>query len=181
MLARASGAWCAVAGHLISSCCVLGARKAHPKQSLQTGAQLHMTTTFAALGVSPDLVEALDAAGIKEPFPIQAMTIADALAGRDICGKAKTGSGKTLAFGLPVIQMTTTARKRRPRALILVPTRELANQVADALTPFAAACELWVTAIYGGASMVRQIKALHAGVDVVIATPGRLNDLLERK
>jgi superfamily II DNA/RNA helicase len=137
--------------------------------------------SFHELGLKPEIVKTLDKLGIATPFPIQAMTIADALAGRDICGKAKTGSGKTLAFGLPVIQMTTTARKRRPRALILVPTRELANQVADALTPFAAACELWVTAIYGGASMVRQIKALHAGVDVVIATPGRLNDLLERK
>lgn len=137
--------------------------------------------TFRDLGLAPELVEALDAQGIREPFPIQAMTIPDALAGRDVCGKAKTGSGKTLAFGLPVLQLTTTARKRRPHALILVPTRELANQVAESLTPFAAARDLWVAAIYGGASMVRQIKALHSGVDVVIATPGRLNDLLERK
>ena len=137
--------------------------------------------SFRELGLNKAIVATLDKLGIATPFPIQSMTIADALAGRDVCGKAKTGSGKTLAFGLPVIQRTTTAKKRRPRSLILVPTRELANQVADALTPFAAATELWVTAIYGGASMVRQIKALHAGVDIVIATPGRLNDLLERK
>lgn len=139
------------------------------------------TPSFQDLGLTPAILKTLEKLGIESPFPIQAMTIADALAGRDVCGKAKTGSGKTLAFGLPVIQRTTTSKKRRPQALILVPTRELANQVADALTPFAAASELWVTAIYGGASMVRQIKALHAGVDVVIATPGRLNDLLERK
>ena len=127
--------------------------------------------SFRELGLNKAIVATLDKLGIATPFPIQSMTIADALAGRDVCGKAKTGSGKTLAFGLPVIQRTTTAKKRRPRSLILVPTRELANQVADALTPFAAATELWVTAIYGGASMVRQIKALHAGVDIVIATP----------
>lgn len=137
--------------------------------------------SFHDLGLAPEIISTLDELGITSPFPIQAMTIPDALAGRDVCGKAKTGSGKTLAFGLPVIQGTTTARKRRPRSLILVPTRELANQVAEALTPFAAARDLWVTAIYGGASMVRQVKNLHAGVDVVIATPGRLNDLIERK
>ena len=137
--------------------------------------------TFHSLGLAKDLVGALDAAGITSPFPIQVLTIADALAGRDICGKAKTGSGKTLAFGLPLLQLTTTAKKRRPRGLVLVPTRELASQVAEELGPLAEARGLWLTAIYGGASMVRQIKALHSGVDIVIATPGRLNDLLERK
>ncbi len=147
----------------------------------QTTVATESIPSFADLGLVPELVATLDELGITTPFPIQAMTITDALAGRDVCGKAKTGSGKTLAFGLPVIQRTTTAKKRRPHALILVPTRELANQVADELTPFAAARDLWVTAIYGGASMVNQIRALHAGVDVVIATPGRLNDLLERK
>jgi superfamily II DNA/RNA helicase len=139
------------------------------------------TPSFHDLGLIPEIVKVLDDLGIASPFPIQAATIADALAGKDVCGKAKTGSGKTLAFGLPVVQMTTTAKKRKPHSLILVPTRELANQVAEALTPFAAARDLWVMAIYGGASMVRQIKGLHAGVDIVIATPGRLNDLLERK
>jgi superfamily II DNA/RNA helicase len=136
--------------------------------------------TFEELGVAADLVTVLASAGITEPFPIQSMSIPDALAGRDICGKARTGSGKTLAFGLPLIERTETARRRRPRSLVLVPTRELANQVAEELTPLAAARGLWLSAIYGGVSMSRQIQALHAGVDVVIATPGRLNDLLER-
>ena len=155
--------------------------RAVPQETAPVETPVAEMPTFAELGVAPELVKTLDELGITSPFPIQAMTIADALAGRDVCGKAKTGSGKTLAFGIPVIQLTTTARKRRPHALILVPTRELANQVADELTPFAAARDLWVTAIYGGASMVNQIRALHAGVDVVIATPGRLNDLLDRK
>jgi superfamily II DNA/RNA helicase len=137
-------------------------------------------TTFASLGISPDLVAALDRAGIHEPFPVQTLTIPDALAGRDVSGKAKTGSGKTLAFGLPLIERTTTAQRRRPHSLVLVPTRELANQIAEALAPLAVARGLWLTAIYGGVSMMRQITALRAGVDIVIATPGRLNDLLER-
>ncbi|MDO9443878.1 MAG: DEAD/DEAH box helicase, partial [Dehalococcoidia bacterium] len=137
-------------------------------------------TTFESLGLSADLVTALAAGGITSPFPIQALTIPDALAGRDVCGMAQTGSGKTLAFGLPMIERTTTAKRRRPHAVVLVPTRELANQVADELAPLAAARGLWLCAIYGGSSMVRQIRALHAGVDIVIATPGRLNDLLER-
>ncbi|MDP2327267.1 MAG: DEAD/DEAH box helicase, partial [Dehalococcoidia bacterium] len=136
--------------------------------------------TFESLGLSADLVTALAAGGITSPFPIQALTIPDALAGRDVCGMAQTGSGKTLAFGLPMIERTTTAKRRRPHAVVLVPTRELANQVADELAPLAAARGLWLCAIYGGSSMVRQIRALHAGVDIVIATPGRLNDLLER-
>ena len=92
-------------------------------------------TTFAALGVDGDLVAALDERGITAPFPIQALTIADALAGRDVCGKAKTGSGKTLAFGLPILQTVEKAEPSRPRALVLVPTRELATQVAEELAP----------------------------------------------
>ena len=98
-----------------------------------------MTPTFATLGLSPDVVAALTAAGITDPFPIQALTIPDGLAGRDVCGKAKTGSGKTLAFGLPMIERTEKAVPGRPRALVLVPTRELALQVRDALAPLAAA------------------------------------------
>ncbi|MSQ29343.1 MAG: DEAD/DEAH box helicase [Dehalococcoidia bacterium] len=114
------------------------------------------------------------------PFPVQVMCIPDALAGRDVSGKAQTGSGKTLAFGLPLVERTKTSRKRRPRSLVLVPTRELANQITDAIAPLAAARGLWIAPIYGGVSMVRQINALRAGVDIVVATPGRLNDLLER-
>jgi len=139
-----------------------------------------MTTTFATLGLSPDVVQALTAAGITEPFPIQALTIADGLAGRDVCGKAKTGSGKTLAFGLPMIERTEKAAPCRPRALVLVPTRELALQVSDALAPIAAARDRSVGVLYGGAAVERQISALQAGVDIAVATPGRLIDLLDR-
>ena len=140
-----------------------------------------MTTTFDALGVAPDLVSALTARGITEAFPIQTLTIADALAGRDVCGKAKTGSGKTLAFGLPVLQSVKTAEARRPRALILVPTRELATQVREELAPIGAARDLRVAAVYGGADIDKQINKLKAGVEVIAATPGRMIDLIDRK
>jgi len=136
--------------------------------------------TFASLGIAKDIVTALDEMGVTSPFPIQVMCIPDALAGRDVCGKAQTGSGKTLAFGLPLIERTQASRKRRPRSLVLVPTRELANQICETLAPLAAARGLWIMAVYGGTSMVRQIQGLQAGVDIVVATPGRLNDLLER-
>lgn len=138
------------------------------------------TPSFEELGVPLDMVEILEKRGITSPFPVQVLTIPDALAGRDVCGKAKTGSGKTLAFGIPLVDRTSTARSRRPRTLVLVPTRELANQVAEALTPLAEARELWLMAIYGGVSINRQIAGLREGVDLAIATPGRLNDLLER-
>ena len=148
--------------------------------------------SFAGLGVAPELVDALSAQGIKEPFPIQALTIRDGLAGRDVCGKAKTGSGKTLAFGLPVLQRVEASRSaaggtsaptrthRSPLGLILVPTRELAKQVADVLEPLAGVAGLSLTACYGGTGMDAQIKALEAGTDVVVATPGRLIDLRQR-
>jgi superfamily II DNA/RNA helicase len=138
---------------------------------------------FAALGVAPAIVAALDAEGIREPFPIQALTIADGLEGRDVCGKAKTGSGKTLAFGVPLLQRLSAARsagRRPPRGLVLVPTRELANQVASVLDPLATAVGLRLTACYGGTGMEDQIAALHAGTDVLVATPGRLIDLTQR-
>ncbi len=138
-----------------------------------------MTTTFAALGVSPHLVEALAAAGIEEPFAIQALTIADALAGRDVCGKAKTGSGKTLAFGIPLLQCPGKAAPGRPQALVLVPTRELACQVAEVLIPLGRACDKKVVAVYGGANMERQVQDVKRA-DIVVATPGRLIDLGER-
>lgn len=140
-----------------------------------------MTTTFAALGVSADLVEVLKSRGIENAFAIQAMTIPDALAGRDVCGKAKTGSGKTLAFGLPILERLNVAKSRRPRALVLVPTRELAVQVNDELAPLAEARNRTMLAVYGGANMEKQIKALEKGVDMVVATPGRMIDLIERK
>src|SRR5436305_9283289 len=108
-----------------------------------------MTTTFEALGLSPDVVESLSTAGITHPFPIQALTIPDALAGRDICGKAKTGSGKTLAFGLPLLERVGKAQPRSPRALILVPTRELATQVCAALQALGKSRDRSVIAVYG--------------------------------
>lgn len=142
-----------------------------------------MTTTFEALGVSDDLVRALADQGIDAPFAIQNLTIADALAGRDVCGKAKTGSGKTLGFGLPLIQQVADiapAAPKRPLALILVPTRELAVQVRTVIAPLAELKGLHTLAVYGGAPMDRQIKALHRGVEIMIATPGRLIDLGDR-
>ncbi len=139
--------------------------------------------TFDSLGVDPILVKALAVQGITTAFSIQAMTIADALAGRDVCGKAKTGSGKTLAFGLPLLQRTMSSRATeagRPRALVLVPTRELAVQVSEVLETLAAEADLRVVAVYGGADIERQVKKLRKGVDVIIATPGRLIDLGDR-
>ncbi|MFL4967717.1 MAG: DEAD/DEAH box helicase, partial [Xanthobacteraceae bacterium] len=132
------------------------------------------------LGLSPDVVAALTAAGITDPFPIQALTIPDGLAGRDVCGKAKTGSGKTLAFGLPMLQTVAPARPGHPVALVLVPTRELAKQVVDVLSPLGKAVGARVAAFYGGTSMERQIKNLRRRIEVAVATPGRLIDLLDR-
>ena len=140
-----------------------------------------MTTTFAGLGVPPEIVAMLASSGIVEPFPIQALTIADALAGRDVCGKAKTGSGKTLAFGIPLLTRTTSASAGRPRGLVLVPTRELALQVFDVLVPLGEAVGRSLVSVYGGAKMEQQIAALKAGADIVVATPGRLIDLVDRK
>ena len=142
--------------------------------------------SFDALGVVDELAAALADQGISTPFPIQALTIRDALAGRDVCGKAKTGSGKTLAFGIPMLQRLAGgqrpagAKRRRPRGLALVPTRELANQVASVLRPLAEAVQIDLVACYGGTGMDAQIKALAKGADVLVATPGRLIDLVQR-
>jgi len=140
-----------------------------------------MTTTFEQLGLPADLVAALDAAGIQHPFPIQALTIPDALAGRDVCGKAKTGSGKTLAFGLPLIERTAKALPGAPTALVLVPTRELAVQVYENLLPLGKVRDVRVAVVYGGQSLEKQSRQLEEGVEIVVATPGRLIDLLDRK
>ncbi len=146
--------------------------------------------TFESLGVSEELTKALADEGIVSAFPIQALTVADALAGRDVCGKAKTGSGKTLAFGVPLLQRaratrdaegpTQATRPARPLALVLLPTRELAVQVYDVLAPLAKKLSLRAVAVYGGADIDRQVAKLRKGVDVVIATPGRLIDLGDR-
>lgn len=141
-----------------------------------------MTITFRELGLPAPLVDALASQGLTEPFPIQLLTIGDALAGRDVCGKAKTGSGKTLAFGLPLLSWLgeqPAAESNRPRALVLLPTRELALQVSQVLTPLAAVLDRRVAAVYGGADMGKQRKALEAGADLVVATPGRLIDLTD--
>ncbi|HEX9467237.1 MAG TPA: DEAD/DEAH box helicase, partial [Acidimicrobiia bacterium] len=139
-----------------------------------------MSTSFKELGLDAELVAALARAGIDEPFPIQELTIGDALAGRDVLGKAKTGSGKTLAFGLPMLERVGTAEPRHPRGLVLVPTRELCTQVMTALRPLGEVMNRRVRAVYGGVSMDPQVLALRKGVDVVIGTPGRLIDLIER-
>ncbi len=138
-------------------------------------------TTFADLGLHEDIVAGLTARGITAPFPVQSLTIPDALAGRDVCGKAKTGSGKTLAFGLPVLQRMPKAAPNTPTGLVLVPTRELANQVCDELAPAAKAVGRSALAIYGGAPIEKQIERLAKGVDLVVATPGRMIDLIDRK
>ena len=137
-------------------------------------------SSFDALGLEPSLVAALRANGIESPFPVQEATLPDAIAGRDVCAKAPTGSGKTLAYGLALLQRCTKARPRAPKALILVPTRELAKQVADVLTPYAREQRRWVTAFFGGAAMMQQIGDLQRGVDIAVATPGRLTDLVNR-
>jgi superfamily II DNA/RNA helicase len=138
---------------------------------------------FGALGVPPRLVRALARDGITEPFAIQTATIPDALAGQDILGRARTGSGKTLAFGLPMLTRLAAgaaSHPHRPKGLVLVPTRELAGQIADALAPLATALRRRVGTATGGGSYEHQIGALSRGVDVLVATPGRLGDLIDR-
>ena len=140
--------------------------------------------TFASLGLPERLVSALARRDLHAPFAIQTRSVPDALAGRDVLGRGATGSGKTLAFGLPLLARLSGGAERlrgTPRGLVLVPTRELAQQVHDALAPLAQALDLKVMSIYGGASMGRQIDQLRRGVDIVVATPGRLKDLIEQR
>ncbi|WP_029723873.1 DEAD/DEAH box helicase [Salinispora cortesiana] len=138
---------------------------------------------FGALGLPQPLVRALARQGITTPFEIQRATMPDALAGRDVLGRGQTGSGKTLAFGLPLLARLAAgerARPRHPRALVLVPTRELAMQVSDALFPLGRAIGVFLRTAVGGVPYDRQISALRRGVEVLVATPGRLADLIER-
>ena len=139
--------------------------------------------TFADLGVPPTLAKALAQQGILEPFPIQTSTLPDSLAGRDVLGRGRTGSGKTLAFSLPVVASLSGHRSTpgAPRAMILVPTRELAVQVTATIEPLAKAVGLKAVTIVGGVSQVPQVRALRQGVDIVIATPGRLEDLIQQR
>ena len=137
---------------------------------------------FAAMDMPAPLLAALAAQGLSTPFPIQAATLPNALAGRDVLGRGRTGSGKTLAFGLALLSRIAGKRAEpgRPLALVLVPTRELAQQVTDALAPYAAAVRVRLTTVVGGMSIGRQASSLKRGCEVVIATPGRLADLIDR-
>ena len=139
------------------------------------------TTQFSDLGINQDLVDVLAERGITTPFEIQTLAMPDGIAGRDVCGKAKTGSGKTLAFGIPMIQRLSKAKPHRPTGLALVPTRELAVQVCKELAPLAATRGLVFEAIYGGSPIEKQIAALKRGVDFVVATPGRMIDLIQQE
>lgn len=138
--------------------------------------------TFSDLGVDARLVQSLSARGIVLPFPIQEKTLPDTLAGRDVLGRGKTGSGKTLAFSIPLVtRLAAMQRRGRPSGLVLAPTRELATQIAATLEPLAAIFNLKVTTIFGGVSQNRQETALRAGVDIVVACPGRLEDLMRQR
>ncbi|MEY3406986.1 MAG: hypothetical protein RL038_47, partial [Actinomycetota bacterium] len=165
-----------------------GARPQKPDIGSFRGKRLEITentpfaTEFAELGVPNKLAQGLGAMGILEPFPIQAATIGDALAGKDVLGRGRTGSGKTLAFGLPLMArlMSGKTNPRAPRGMILVPTRELAQQVYEALAPLGDLVGLNFVLVIGGAKYDRQIQAFRQGADIVVATPGRLEDLIER-
>ena len=135
-----------------------------------------MSPTFASLGVPAPIVDALAERGIETPFAIQAATVKDALAGRDVCGRAPTGSGKTIAFGIPLSARTQHAQSRKPRSLVLAPTRELADQIATEVRTFSE--HLRVGVVYGGVGYGPQIKDLRAGIDLLVACPGRLEDLI---
>ncbi|MFG3015813.1 DEAD/DEAH box helicase, partial [Streptomyces cinerochromogenes] len=137
---------------------------------------------FADLDMPRALLAALGSQGVTVPFPIQAATLPNSLAGRDVLGRGRTGSGKTLAFGLALLARTAgqRAEARQPLGLILVPTRELAQQVTDALTPYARSVRLRLATVVGGMPIGRQASALRGGAEVVVATPGRLKDLIDR-
>ncbi len=155
---------------------------ATPISTTPAPAAAHTTRTFADLGVPRPLGKALARAGITTPTAVQAAVIPDAMGDADVLGRAATGSGKTLAFGLPILAKLSGGRSqpKSPRALIIVPTRELANQVRTSLEPLAHSLGVKVMAVYGGTPYDRQIKRLRSGVDVVVATPGRLDDLIKR-
>ena len=143
------------------------------------------TLTFGTLGVPQPLVDALTRDGVTTPFPIQSDTLRDTLAGRDVLGRARTGSGKTLAFALPMIARLGSAKGKsapgRPRGLVLAPTRELATQINAVIAPLARIYGLTSTTIFGGVTQSRQVAALKAGVDIVVACPGRLEDLMKQQ
>ena len=141
--------------------------------------EVPLMVSFSDLGIEDSLVRVLRQQGIEEPFEVQREAIPDALLGRDVCCRAPTGSGKTLAFGLPLLSRTVQAKIEMPTALILTPTRELAEQICKVLNPLAWSVDLDVLAVYGGTSYQKQRKAFAKGVDIIVACPGRLEDLLE--
>ena len=133
------------------------------------------------MGIGPDLVQVLERQGIIEPFEVQRESIPDSIMGRDVCCRAPTGSGKTLAFGLPLITRTEKATSKRPTSLILTPTRELAEQIRTVLKPLAKAVDMDVLSVYGGVSYRNQLRGLENGVEILVACPGRLLDLIDRR
>ena len=139
-----------------------------------------MSTSWSALGVPERIVAGLLARDITSPFPVQAATLPDALQGHDICGKAPTGSGKTLAFGIALALKVEKSKPGRPQGLVLVPTRELAAQVAKEVSMLCSGSDIRVAAVYGGAGYGPQVKAARAA-SIVVATPGRLEDLIKRR
>ncbi|MEV4616083.1 DEAD/DEAH box helicase [Kitasatospora sp. NPDC049258] len=149
---------------------------------VSTTPALPAVESFDELDMPKALLATLTRQGVTAPFPIQAATLPNSLAGRDVLGRGRTGSGKTIAFGLALLARTAgrRAEPRTPLALVLVPTRELAQQVTEALTPYAHTLRLRIATVVGGMSIGRQAQALHRGADVVVATPGRLKDLIER-
>ncbi|MEV0573302.1 DEAD/DEAH box helicase [Streptomyces sp. NPDC050392] len=159
------------------------APKGEPTTPQTAAPGLPPAESFDALGLPPEIVATMTRLGVTEPFPIQAATLPSALAGRDVLGRARTGSGKTLAFGLALLVRTAgmRAEPKRPLALVLVPTRELAQQVSAALGPYAQAMNMRLTTVVGGLAINRQAAALRAGAEVVVATPGRLADLVSRR
>ncbi|MFF9087450.1 DEAD/DEAH box helicase [Streptomyces sp. NPDC014991] len=160
-----------------------GTSHGDPAQPVTTAPTVPPAASFADLDLPAEVLRTLTELGVREPFPIQAATVPDALRGRDVLGRGRTGSGKTLAFGLPLLARTAgrRAEPKQPLALILVPTRELAQQVTEALVPYADALRLRMAAVVGGMSIGRQVAELRQGAEVVVATPGRLHDLIERK
>src|SRR5882757_8819355 len=167
--------------HPVTSATTRPGRDASPRDTTSRDTSgSPVVASFAELGVPARLVDALTEAGIIEPFPIQAATLPDSLDGRDVLGRGRTGSGKTLAFVLPVLARLAAApaarQPGRPRALILAPTRELASQIHETLAPLARRLRLHSTTVFGGVGARPQISALRAGVDVLVACPGRLAD-----
>ncbi|MFD5384661.1 DEAD/DEAH box helicase [Streptomyces sp. NPDC127074] len=160
-----------------------GTSHSDPAPLMATAPTVPPVASFAGLELPAEVLRTLSELGVREPFPIQAATLPNALAGRDVLGRGRTGSGKTLAFGLPLLARIAgrRAEPKQPLALILVPTRELAQQVTEALAPYAKALRLRMATVVGGMSIGRQTAALRDGAEVVVATPGRLHDLIERR